>query len=236
MSGYTYIDQYRNETGEAEIVQNVVRAKIKSRIYHARFEGPAGIGENCQVGPDVTIGRYFSLNEDCYVARAKIGRFTSFGARTAINPFQHPTDWLSIHEFQYHPSPDAYDWYPEWHDIVKQSRESLFKQVMIGNDVWSGWHVLIMGDLKIGDGAILAAGSVITRDVEPYAIMGGVPARLIRYRFSEKIIERLLAVKWWDLPVRLLSGLPFHDIENCLSQIEDIAQKYRESEGAAAAT
>ena len=65
-----------------------------------------------QIGPDVVIGKYTGLNESNYIARAKVGAFCAFGARTAINPFNHPTDWLSIHEFQYHPA--SYDWSEEY--------------------------------------------------------------------------------------------------------------------------
>lgn len=72
------------------------------------------------------------------------------------------------------------------------------KLVEIGNDVWIGSHVLIMDGVKIGDGAIIAAGAVVTKDVEPYSIVGGVPARHIRYRFSEEQIKKLLQLKWWE--------------------------------------
>ena len=70
--------------------------------------------------------------------------------------------------------------------------------IIIGNDVWIGANVKIMADVKIGDGAIIAAGAVITRNVEPYGIYGGVPAKLIRYRFDREDIEYLLKLKWWD--------------------------------------
>ena len=70
--------------------------------------------------------------------------------------------------------------------------------VEIGNDVWIGSHVLILDGVTIGDGAVVAAGAVVTKDVEPYAIYGGVPAKLIKYRFPPKTIEMLLKMKWWD--------------------------------------
>lgn len=219
---FVQIDQYRNETNQPEIVKSVIRVKPQGRVYHSRFEGPAGIGFNTQVGPDVQAGRFFSMGEDCYLARCTIGRYTAFGSRTAINPFSHPTDWLSIHEFQYHPNPDAYDWHPSWENFERLPRSSLFKHVTIGNDVWTGLGVTILGDVTIGDGAILATGAVVTADVPPYAIVGGVPAKIIRMRFPEKTIARLLAVKWWDLPLPLLSGLPFNEIDRCLDKLEEI--------------
>jgi tetrahydrodipicolinate N-succinyltransferase len=82
-----------------------------------------------------------------------------------------------------------------------------------------------MAGVNIGDGAVIAAASVVTKDVPPYAIAGGVPAALIRYRFPEKTIERLLRVKWWELELAQLSGLPFRDVERCLDMIEEIKAK-----------
>jgi hypothetical protein len=92
----------------------------------------------------------------------------------------------------------------------------------VGNDVWMGHHVNVMGGVTVGDGAIIAAGSIVTRDVPPYAIVAGVPGQIKRYRFADKIIERLLRAKWWDLDLADLSGLPFRDIERCLDRIEAI--------------
>lgn len=72
------------------------------------------------------------------------------------------------------------------------------ERVFIGNDVWVGSHVLVKGGVHIGNGACVAAGAVVVKDVPPYAIVGGVPAKVIRYRFSPEIIQRLLELKWWN--------------------------------------
>jgi tetrahydrodipicolinate N-succinyltransferase len=98
----------------------------------------------------------------------------------------------------------------------------MFAKMNVGNDVWMGHHVNIMGGVTVGDGAIIAAGSIVTRDVPPYAIVAGVPAQIKRYRFSDKTIERLLRAKWWELELADLSELPFRDIERCLDAIEAI--------------
>jgi hypothetical protein len=101
----------------------------------------------------------------------------------------------------------------------------MFRHATIGNDVWTGHNVNIMAGVSVGDGAIVGAGSVVTKDVPPFAIVAGVPARVVRMRFSEAIIERLLRVKWWDLELSELSGLPFRDVERCLDRIEEIRER-----------
>jgi acetyltransferase-like isoleucine patch superfamily enzyme len=161
------------------------------------------------------------MNDSGFIARATMGAYCSLGARTAINPFNHPTNWLSIHEFQYHPN--SYDWVDEYKSIERLSRTpDMFKTVTIGNDVWSGHNVNVLGGVTVGDGAVIAAGAVVTKDVPPYAIVAGVPATIKRLRFSEQIIARLLRVRWWNLELSKLGGLPFNDIERCLDAIEKL--------------
>jgi tetrahydrodipicolinate N-succinyltransferase len=92
----------------------------------------------------------------------------------------------------------------------------------IGNDVWMGHNANVLSGINVGDGAVIAAGAVVTKDVPPYAVVAGVPATIKRFRFAEKIIDRLLRCKWWDLELHQLNGLPFNDIERCLDAIERI--------------
>jgi hypothetical protein len=86
---------------------------------------------------------------------------------------------------------------------------------VVGNDVWTTENCLIMSGVKIGDGAIVAAGSVVTRDVPPYAIVGGNPAKLIRFRFTEEQIAALLEIRWWDWPEdRVRAAVPYFESED----------------------
>ena len=219
------IDRFENDTSEpAFIGGGIVKLNPGACIIKSTLIGPVYLNRNTQIGPDVVVGKYFGMNESGFVARAVVGAYCAFGARTSINPFNHPVDWLSINEFQYHPA--SFDWVPEYNDFKRLERTpDMFKQVTIGNDVWSGHNVNVMPGVSVGDGAVLAAGAVVTKDVPPYAIVAGVPATIKRYRFSEQTIERLLKVKWWDLELSELSGLPFRDAEKCLSQLEDIKAK-----------
>ena len=195
-----------------------------ANIYRTAFQGALFLDRNARIGPDVKIGRYCSLGEDSLIARSTIGSFCAMAARVAINPFNHPTDWLSIHEFQYRS--DSYDWVPEYRDMERLNRTpEMFSQVTFGSDIWVGANAVVVGGVTVENGAVVAASSVVTKDVPPYAIVAGVPATVKRYRFPEKIIARLLRSKWWDLELSQLSGLPFNDIERCLDAIERIREQ-----------
>ena len=85
-----------------------------------------------------------------------------------------------------------------------------------------------MDGVKVSDGAVVAAGAVVTKDVPPYAIVGGVPAKIIRYRFSPEIIEELLRLKWWDLPIAVIQNLPFTDINATISALKCIKKSNHE--------
>lgn len=215
------IDLYENTSGAFAFPHAVIKIGAGSRIIKSVVRGPLYMNKNSQIGPDVVVGKYFGMNESCYIARANAGAFCAIGARTSINPFNHPTDWLSTNEFQYHPN--SFDWVDEYNQFERLARtHDMFAHVNFGNDVWTGHNCNVMAGVNVGDGAVIAAGSVVTKDVPPYAIVGGVPAKVIRYRFPEKTIERLLRLKWWDLELSQLSGLPFRDVDRCLDMLEAI--------------
>ncbi|MGE5538000.1 MAG: CatB-related O-acetyltransferase [Gemmatimonas sp.] len=215
------IDRLENTGSGPLTAHGIVRLNPGARIIQSRLLGPVYLNRNTQVGPDVIVGKYFGMNESCFVARATVGAYCAIGARTSINPFNHPTDWLSINEFQYHPN--SFDWVPEYNDFERLSRTpDMFQHAAIGNDVWTGHNVNILAGVSVGDGAIIGAGSVVTKDVPAYAIVAGVPAQIRKFRFPEKTIERLLRLKWWELELSDLSGLPFRDVDRCLDRVEEI--------------
>jgi acetyltransferase-like isoleucine patch superfamily enzyme len=128
--------------------------------------------------------------------KLKIGKFCSIAWNVTIFlGGNHRIDWIATYPF---PTPDG-----RWPKVQEREHEYLATKgdVTIGNDVWIGSDVTIMSGLTIGDGAVIGTGSVVTRDVEPYAIVAGNPAKLLRKRFTEDQIATLLEVKWWDWPI-----------------------------------
>lgn len=129
---------------------------------------------------------------DCDINNCEIGSFTSISNNVVIGGGMHPVDWVGM-------SPVFY----EGRDSVKakfslHEREEV-KKTVIGHDVWIGQNVMIKQGITIGTGAVVGMGSIVTKDVEPYEIVAGNPAKIIRKRFSENTIEQLLESKWWEL-------------------------------------
>ena len=159
--------------------------------------GPFKIGANTFFSGK--IGRYSYIGENC-VLNAEIGNFCSIASNVKIIEGFHP-----IHRFSTSPVFYSVDGQCIKSFVTEKKVEDI-KYIkkdekiacIIGNDVWIGENVLIKGGIKIGDGACIAMGSVVVKDIEPFSIVGGVPAREIKKRFSRDIIEKLLKIQWWN--------------------------------------
>lgn len=171
----------------------------KIKIYHTsrlskhcRFEGSNKIGRNTYFHGSMGYGSYIS--HDCCIV-ANIGRFTSIAphvrSSNGVHPYTYPYASTS----------------PMFYSTQKQSgttfaNKMLFQETvqmaMIGSDCWIGENVFFAGGLSIGDGAVVLAGAVVTKDVPPFAIVGGVPAKVLKYRYEEEDIKFLMEHKWWD--------------------------------------
>lgn len=185
-----------------------------------RLDLPVDISDNVTVYENSGIGRFTYINVGCVLyANSHIGRFCSVGRSVEIGLARHPIDYLSTHPFQCRNS--LFNRYPGYAEIKRKSWQ-FHPPTHIGNDVWIGAKAGILSGVTVGDGAIIAAGTIVTKDVPPYAIVGGIPAKIIRYRFSESVIEDLLALKWWDLELADLQHLAFDDIEQCVAQLKAI--------------
>lgn len=140
---------------------------------------------------DVEMARHSFCGYDCEIVNCEIGSFVSIANNVIIGGGMHPMSWVSM-------SPVFY----EGRDSVKakfseHSREKI-KKTVIGHDVWIGHSALIKQGVCIGTGAVIGMGSIVTKDVEPYSIVAGNPAKEIRKRFDDSTIEKLLSSKWWE--------------------------------------
>lgn len=144
-----------------------------------------------------TVGKYSRLDAGCNATKTTIGNFTAIGPNTIINLGRHPLNFITTNSIFY--LRGNWAWRDEWVKPLSKDFNTM-PSISIGNDVWIGSRCTIMGGVTIGDGAVIATGAVVTKDIPPYAIAGGVPAKVIKYRFSPEIIARLLEIKWWNLP------------------------------------
>ena len=155
-----------------------------------------------------------------------IGSFCSIAADVQIGLSQHPTDHLTTHPMTYKtPFLTAFEMMMPALRKRGANDFTITSKCVIGNDVWLGSRAMIMDGVTIGDGAIVAAGAVVTRDVPPYAIVGGVPAKVIKYRFSPEMIEKLLRLKWWECSDEEIAALPFDNVEECIRKLEELRSK-----------
>lgn len=167
-----------------------------------------------------TIGAYTYVRSGCRLSLgiSSIGRFCSIAPDVAIGDGDHPVDWFSTHPFQW----GATTLIPKERAAELTRDIPTKRKVKIGHDVWIGAGVIVTRGIHIGHGAIIAGGAVVTKDVPPYAIVGGVPARILRYRFPADIIDRFLKLKWWNYDIISVEGLDFSDPCACLDKLEEL--------------
>ena len=159
-------------------------------MYHDFVNDPRGFEK-------ANVLYHYPVNHD----RLVMGKFCSVacGAKFLFNGANHAWASLSTYPFPI--------FYQEWGLSVKNVASAWDHKgdIVIGNDVWIGYEAVILAGVSIGDGAVVGAGALVTRDVPPYAIVGGIPAKIIRKRFSDSVITRLLELKWWDWPTERIS-------------------------------
>ena len=144
---------------------------------------------------DVCIGHASYCLSD--MSHASCGNYCSIGTDSDIGLSQHPVDRLTTHPATYVPDAWPFDSFP----ICRKPYGGTWKPVTIGHDCWIGSGARIMGGVSIGTGAVVAAGAVVTHDVPPYAIVAGVPAKVLRYRFEPETVQALLASRWWECDI-----------------------------------
>lgn len=175
-----------------------------------KIKNPTCTLKAVEIGLDIKLGKKITLQQGCFVYSKKIGNYTFINKNCVIEKSvesigsfcsiaygcklglaNHPTDWVSTHPF-------AYDKKYGFVEKTKHEIAATAPKCVIGNDVWMGANAIILAGVKIGDGAIIGANAFVNKDVEPYSIVTGTPAKHQKFRFDKKTIDQLKKVEWWN--------------------------------------
>lgn len=184
------------------------RTLIRSRIASLRAVYGVGVsvGKGTFVSEDVSIGDYSYVNARSSLENCSIGKYCSISSNVYISPFEHPLDLFTTHPIGF------------------PKGGTRGPRVIVGNDVLVSLNVVITEGVTVADGAVIGANAVVTRDVLPYEIVGGVPAKHIGYRMSSEEVQALLKLRWWDWPRSMVErrteflSRPFSDLAGRMSQ------------------
>lgn len=194
-----------------EIKKEVTISGHSQGIQNVIFEGKNAVPDRCNFSGKISIGYATTLGyNNFFHGDITIGKYCQIGADVAIHTTNHPMNYMSTYINK-----------NLFNGELKTLKQT--KNVTIGNDVWIGHNVIIIGEVTIGNGAILAAGAVVTKDVAPYTIVAGVPAKPIKKRFSDLIIQEVEDIKWWNMPESELDKIKplfFKDFTNKTSIYE----------------
>jgi len=211
------------------------------RVFHKLGEGERwhlrsrlGCESDCRIEPYAAIhqGNYlpafmgaFSYSHSMLHNKLRLGRYVSIGEAVRWMGDRHPIEWISSSPFSYgRAALQGIRAYYRDHDPGGRARPREFSQpdatIHIGNDVWIADEAMIARGVTIGDGAVVAARSLVLDDVPPYAVVGGAPARVLRPRFAEPIVERLLKAQWWRYAPLTIESLPMEEPERFLDALE----------------
>ena len=174
------------------IYSKILKKLRGNAIRNSRIDKTAVIYSGSSVSSSI-IKKYSYCGYDCSISNTVIGAFCSISDHVVIGGAEHPMQWIStspVFENVKHSGPTK-----------RFSIHNLppIKQTIIGNDVWIGHAATVKQGVCIGDGAVIGTGAIVTKDVPPYAIVVGCPAKIIKYRFNEETINRLLSLQWWNL-------------------------------------
>lgn len=188
---YTYI-QARNLPPEAELGEQPVLAP-DAVIADCRFGRYTEVGQGVHMS-DSVLGDYSYLGRGCELMSVDIGKFSNIAAMVRMNPGFHPMERVTLHHITYRRKRYAV----HAHDDAEFFEWRRRQRVFIGHDTWIGHGAVIMPGVRVGNGAVVGSNSVVTKDVLPYAIVAGTPARVLRMRFAPAIARAIQTTAWWD--------------------------------------
>lgn len=189
------IDKTAKIYKDVRVTDSTIHGKAEladfSRIYSSKLEHDNRIGRSSLIYHS-TIGKFSYTGSNTVIMYTDVGSFSSISWNVTIGPANHDHSKLSTHDFLYN---DAVGLRPEG---AVQIYDRFVKRTRIGNDVWIGAGAVLLNGVTIGDGAVIGANATVTKDVEPYAIVVGSPARVVAHRFSDEIIAALQDLRWWE--------------------------------------
>jgi len=171
-------------------------ADVKLRLGDGVSINKSQIEQHVYLGNEVSlqnssIGSHSYVNSKTNINFTEIGKFCSIGPNVKFGMGLHPTNLISTH-------PSFYSNNKSFKTFADKTYFKEYDKTILGNDVWVGSDVIVMGGISIADGAIIAAGAVVTKDVGAYEVVGGIPAKHIKYRINKELIEKIRNTKWWD--------------------------------------
>lgn len=193
-----------------------LQLRYLAKAHNCRF-GNHNVVRERTVLVDCVLGDFTYISEDCVASGATFGKFCSVGPYTRMGLGTHPVEgFVSTHPAFYSTRNQAGTSFADRDYFVEKI------PITIGNDVWIGANVMITDGVRIGDGAIIAAGAIVTKDVPPYMIAGGIPAKPIRARFPAEEVSRLQSLAWWNKDEAWIreNFQAFHDIGNFFSRLD----------------
>jgi acetyltransferase-like isoleucine patch superfamily enzyme len=224
MFEYKYINNLINQNFESyNMGTPFIRIEFSGRITNSYLAGGNMIGSYSTIARSL-VGRYVGIGCHSFMSRTKTGNYCTFGNRVSIGGLNHNYQLVTSHEVAYRNTKVIYGETVLEKDSYTQDQDDNSQyHVEIGHDVWIGDNVVVLHGRKIGTGAVIGAGTLVATDVPAYAIVVGNPGRILKYRFSDEIIARLLSSSWWDKSMGDLKEFDFTDIELFLKKCEFIS-------------
>jgi len=195
-----------------------IRLESNAKIVRSKLGGNNTLGYYSCLNR-TQVGRYSGFGSFSYLVDTEVGRYATIGSRVSVGGFNHPVNWLSVHEFQYRDTSRIYG--ANVYTAADSVHQPHSLDTNLGDDVWVGDNVVILRGVKVSTGVIVGAGSVVTKDIEPYMIAVGNPARVLRPRFEPSVVKRLLELRWWELELHQLRDLNYSKVDDALNTIED---------------